>query len=133
MAASASASASASLPCFFSVQARGPYLKPTRVPQFIKVQNYQDEERSTNMVDANLSVLNKRIEMLKVKETLERCCTTLHGWNYLPLSDHKTKLRNKEDLTLIEFTGLVCGTLALTCFGGTLFICLLSLLAHLQL
>ncbi|KAG4922947.1 hypothetical protein AAZX31_18G273600 [Glycine max] len=130
--------AAASLPSFFSVQARGPYLKFKRSnirrgPQIIKVQNYQDEGRSTN-IDANLNVLKKRIEMVRVKERLERCCKSQHGWNYVPVSDHRiTKGSNKEEFSLIEFTGLVCGTLGLTCFGGTLFIYLVSLVVHLQL
>ncbi|RDX62812.1 hypothetical protein CR513_58815, partial [Mucuna pruriens] len=127
----------ASLPSFFSVKARGAYLKRSnnirQGPQLIKVQNYhQDEGRSTNMVDENLYVLKKRIEMVRVRERLERCCTCQHGWNYVPVSNHKTK-RDKEEFSLIEFTGLVCGTLALTCFGGTLLIFLVSMLVHLQL
>lgn len=86
--------------------------------------------RSTNMVDGNLNVLKERIKMVKVKERLERCCKCQHGWNYnVPLnSNHK---RNKA-CNFIELMGLVCGTLGLTCFGGTLFLCLVSLLVHLQ-
>ncbi|KAL2329538.1 hypothetical protein Fmac_017119 [Flemingia macrophylla] len=124
-----------SFPSFFSVKARGPYLKRSnnnvrRGSQLIKVQNYKDEGRSTN-IDANLDVLKKRIEMMRVKERLERCCTSQHGWNYVPLS--KNHKNSKEEFTLIELTGLVCGTLGLTWFGGTLFICLLSLLLHMRL
>lgn len=71
--------------------------------------------------------------MLRVKERLERCCKSQHGWNYVPVSDHRIIKGNKEEFSLIEFTGLVCGTLGLTCFGGTLFIYLVSLVVHLQL
>ncbi|KAK7374849.1 hypothetical protein VNO80_08292 [Phaseolus coccineus] len=121
----------ASLPSFFSVQPRRSCPKRNNTRLVIKLQNYQDEERSTN-IDANLNVLKKRIEMVRVKERLERCCKSQNGWNYLSLSNHKTKA-SKELTSLIEFSGLVCGTLGLTCFGGTLFICLLSLLFRLQL
>ncbi|ESW11192.1 hypothetical protein PHAVU_008G009500 [Phaseolus vulgaris] len=120
----------ASLPSFFSLQPRRSYLKRNNTHLVIKVQNYQDEERSIN-IDANLNVLKKRIEMVKVKERLERCCKSQNGWNYVSLSNHKTK-GSKELISLMEFSGLVCGTLGLTCFGGTLFICLLSLLVRLQ-
>lgn len=71
--------------------------------------------------------------MLRVKERLERCCKSQHGWNYVPVSDHRIIKGNKEEFSLIEFTGLVCGTLGLTCFGGSLFICLVSLIVHLHL
>lgn len=84
------------------------------------------------MVDANMNVLRGRMEMVKVKERLERCCKCQHGWNYVQVSDHKTK-KNKEFSSLIELAGLVCGTFGLTCFGGTLCLCLVSLLVHLQL
>nr|KYP65000.1 hypothetical protein KK1_019614 [Cajanus cajan] len=127
----------ASLRSFFSIKARGStYLKRSDVrrgPQLIKVQNYQDEGRFTD-IDANLDVLKKRIEMVKMKDRLERCCTSQHGWNYVPLSNNHKSKRNKEEfMSIIELIGLVCRTLSLTCLSGTLFICLVSLLVHLQL
>lgn len=125
----------ASLPSFFSVKPRGSYLKGCNIRrglQVIKVQNYQDEGRSTNMVDANLNVLKERMEMVKVKERLERCCKCQHGWNYDTVSNHYKIKRSKELCSLIEMIGLVCGTLGFTCFGGTLLLCLVSLLVHLQ-
>ncbi|KAK7295750.1 hypothetical protein RJT34_18662 [Clitoria ternatea] len=118
-----------SLPSFFSLNAQN----RGRL-RLIKVQSYhQDEGRSTNMVDANLNVLKKRIEMVKVNERLERCCKCQHGWNYVPISNNLKTKPNKELFSLIELAGLVCGTLGLTCFGGTLFLCLVSLLVHLQI
>ncbi|XP_061338310.1 uncharacterized protein LOC133285151 [Gastrolobium bilobum] len=123
------------MPSFISVKGRGSYLKGCNIRrglQVIKCQNYQDEGRSIDMVDENLKVLKERIEMVKVKERLERCCKCQQGWNYGPVSDHKTK-RNKDLSSLIELTGLVCGTLGFTCFGGTLLLCLVSMLVHLQL
>ncbi|KAK7340914.1 hypothetical protein VNO77_21632 [Canavalia gladiata] len=123
----------ASLPSFFSLNPRFKKSNICRRLQVIKAHKYQDEGRSTNMVDANLNVLNKRIEMVKVKEKLERCCKCQHGWNYVSVnSNHKAK-ENKDFFSLIELASLVCGTLGLTCFGGTLFLCLVSLLVHMQL
>ena len=99
------------------------------------INDHQSTGRSTNnMVDANLNVLKERIEMVKVKERLERCCKCQQGWNYHPVSnDHHKIKRSKELYSLIELTCLVCGTIGFTCFGGTLFLCLVSLLVHLQL
>lgn len=88
--------------------------------------------RSTNIVDANLKFLKERVEMVKVKERLERCCKCQNGWNYVSVSNDNKRKRNKELSSFIELTSLVCGTLSLTCFGGTLFLCLVSLLVHLQ-
>ncbi|XP_058740039.1 uncharacterized protein LOC131626941 [Vicia villosa] len=128
----------ASMSSFLPMKPRGTYLKRFNIRrgmQVIKVQNYhQDEGRSTDMVDANLIVLKERIEMVKVKERLERCCKSQHGWNYVPLSinDHRKNKRDKELRSLIELIGLVCGTIGFTSFVGTLFLCLVSLLVHLQ-
>lgn len=90
--------------------------------------------RSTDIVDANLNVLKERIEMVKVKERFERCCKCQHGWNYVPLSinDHTKTKRDKELRSFIQLIGLVFGTIGLTSFAGTFFLCLVSLLAHLQ-
>ncbi|KAK7272989.1 hypothetical protein RIF29_14035 [Crotalaria pallida] len=130
----------ASLPSFFSLKPRalGSYLKGcnirSRGMQVIKVQYYRDEGRSTNMVDANLNVLKERMEMVTVKERLERCCKCQQGWNYdqVSINHHKVK-KNKELCSLIELTGLVCGTLGFTFFGGTLLLCLFSFLVHMQI
>ncbi|XP_015962988.1 uncharacterized protein LOC107486929 [Arachis duranensis] len=102
----------------------------------IKVQKYHEEGSSTNMVDANLKVLKERIEMVKVKEKLERSCKCQQGWNYYQVSDdnylcQKIKGNNNKELhNLIELTCLVCGTIGSTCFGGTLLLYLVSLLLH---
>ncbi|XP_014497612.1 uncharacterized protein LOC106759120 [Vigna radiata var. radiata] len=119
----------ASLSSFFFVQPRRPYPKRSNT-RLIKVQNYQDEERWTS-VDGDLNVLKKRIEMVRVKERLERCCRSQHGWNYVSL--YNDKVRGNKEFNVIEFGGLVCGSLGLTFFAGTFFICLLSLIVHLQL
>lgn len=127
----------ASMSSFLPMKPRGAYLKRFNTRQgmqVIKVQNYQDEGRSTDIVDANLNVLKERIEMVKVKERFERCCKCQHGWNYVPLSinDHKKTKRDKELRSFIQLIGLVFGTIGLTSFAGTFFLCLVSMLAHLQ-
>ncbi|CAJ2651431.1 uncharacterized protein LOC123888497 [Trifolium pratense] len=128
----------ASMSSFLPMKPRGAYLKRFNTRQrmqVIKVQNYQDEGRFTNMVDANLNVLKERIEMVKVKERFERCCKCQQGWNYVPLSinnDYQKNKRNRELKSFIELIGLVCGTIGATSFAGTLFICLVSLLVHWQ-
>lgn len=90
--------------------------------------------RSTDIVDGNLNILKERIEIVKVKERFERCCRCQHGWNYVPLSinDHKRNKRDKELRNFIELIGLICGTIGFTSFVGTLFLCLVSLIVHLQ-
>ncbi|KOM28540.1 hypothetical protein LR48_Vigan549s009500 [Vigna angularis] len=99
----------ASLSSFFFVQPRRPYPKRSNT-RLIKVQNYQDEERWTS-VDGDLNVLKKRIEMVRVKERLERCCRSQHGWNYVPL--YNDKIRGNKEFNVIEFVGLVCSPIIL--------------------
>ncbi|CAL0314627.1 unnamed protein product [Lupinus luteus] len=127
----------ASLPSSFSPKPRGSFLKGCNIHRgvpIIKFQNYEDEGRSTNIVDANLNVLKERVKMLKVKEKLENCCKYQHGWNYnyVPVSNNYKIKITKELCGLIELTCLVCGTLGFTCFGGTLIVCLVSFLVHMQ-
>ncbi|MED6146116.1 hypothetical protein PIB30_031599 [Stylosanthes scabra] len=137
------------LNCFFTKARSSSYSKGCnnnthRNFRVIKAQKYHEEGRSTNMVDANLNVLKERIEMVKEKEKLERCCKCQQGWNYYPVSDdhlllhcqkNKRSSNNNQELlqNLIELTCLVCGTIGSTCFCGTLFLCLVSFLLHLQL
>lgn len=85
-------------------------------------------------MDANLGVLTERIEELKTKERLNKCMMVKNniGWNYLHNYDHnhKTKSRTAESL---EFLGFASGVLGLVFLGGTLGICLVSLIAHLTI
>lgn len=101
----------------------------------------------SSSIDANLNVLKERMEMVKVKEQLERCCrSTQNGWNYININnnyelyDHqllmqmKRRTKHKDLLSnLVDLSLLVCGTLGFTCLSGTLFLCLLSLIFHLQI
>ncbi|RVW83509.1 hypothetical protein CK203_064935 [Vitis vinifera] len=55
----------------------------------VRAQSYRDEGRSSNMVDANLRVLKERIDVVRMKERLERCCRHEYGWNYASGNDCK--------------------------------------------
>lgn len=87
--------------------------------------------RWNNIVDANLSVLRERIEGVKIKERLERCCKRERGWNYAPGYNYKLKKKMKL-AQLVDLVGLVCGTIGWTCLSGTIFLCLFSLVVHLN-
>lgn len=86
--------------------------------------------RSTNAVDANMSVLRKRMEEMRMKESLERCCRCELGWNYAAEYDPKLR-RDKAAAELFELVSLSFGTIGLTLVSGTVCLCLASLLAHL--
>ncbi|EXC20567.1 hypothetical protein L484_027122 [Morus notabilis] len=115
--------------------------------QPIRGQSYRDRDQgsrsSNNIVDANLSVLSERMEKIKVKERLERCCRSdIYGWNYLAVTSTENKnyrlvKRKRSDhqslLTeLLEFAAIAGGALGFTFFTGTFFLCLVSLFVHLN-
>ena len=83
------------------------------------------------MVDANLRVLKERIEQVRNKERLERCCTSEQGWNYTPVYSSHYK---KQDVLsqCYDLIGLVFGTAGLAVLFGTLVLCMFSLLLHLK-
>jgi hypothetical protein len=87
--------------------------------------------RPSNNVDANLSVLREKIEVIKMKERLERCCKCENGWNYVGGYDYKLK-RNKEMSHFFELVGLICGTLGFTFLSGTVCLCLVSFFLRLM-
>ena len=97
---------------------------------------------SNHIVDANLSILRARMNEIIVKERLERCCKTDHyGWNYAApgsaASDkgYYYRLKRERDqplAQLLELVTIVGGTLGFTFFSGTLFLCVASLLVHLN-
>ncbi|KAL5811713.1 hypothetical protein ACOSQ3_026663 [Xanthoceras sorbifolium] len=104
-------------------------------------QSFRDEGRLNGMVDANLSVLRERIEEVKLKEGLERCCSSRcekNGWNYASGYDeyynYKKKHTKKDQFgrEFLQLVGLVGGTIGFTCLSGTLFLCLLSIFVHLN-
>ena len=78
------------------------------------------------MVNGNMRVLRERMEVVKIKEKLERCCRGQLGWNYAPNYDYKLK-RDTELMKIAEVVGVIGGTLGFTFFTATLFLCLFSL------
>ncbi|XP_031390270.1 uncharacterized protein LOC116202796 [Punica granatum] len=99
-------------------------------PMKVKAQSFREEESSRNTVDANMSLLRKRIDEVRMKERLERCCRSELGWNYA--AEYNPKLRRDKAATeLFELVSLSFGTIAFTLISCTAFLCLASLLAHL--
>ncbi|KAK6266608.1 hypothetical protein QUC31_017445 [Theobroma cacao] len=97
----------------------------------VRAQSCRDGGRSSNRVDANLSVLRERIEQVKIKEKLERCCRCEYGWNYAAGYNYKAK-RDGEISEFFELVRLVGINLGFTCLTGTVFLCLVSLFVHLN-
>ncbi|XVF71523.1 hypothetical protein PTKIN_Ptkin12aG0044700 [Pterospermum kingtungense] len=120
-----------SLPSSFAIIS--PSFKPcTRQAfQVIRAQSRRDGGKSSNHVDANLSILRERIEQVKMKEKLERCCRCEYGWNYAPGYNYKVK-RDREISEFFELVSLVGATLGFTCLTGTVFLCLVSIFVHLN-
>lgn len=88
--------------------------------------------RSRSIVDANLRVLKERIEEVRIKERLERCCSTSekYGWNYAP---HCYNYKHKREASLsnyIQLLGWVGGTSGLVILSGTAILSLVSLIVH---
>ncbi|PON77459.1 hypothetical protein PanWU01x14_026200 [Parasponia andersonii] len=81
-----------SLPSFSCTPNKYPSLNRNKtnnkaVQSNIRAQSFRDHHegpsRSSNhIVDANLSVLRERMEEIKAKEKLKRCCRREYGWNY---------------------------------------------------
>ncbi|PON58493.1 hypothetical protein TorRG33x02_290910 [Trema orientale] len=145
-----------SLPSFSCTPNKYPSLNRNKnnnkaVQSNIIAQSFRDHHegpsRSSNnhIVDANLSVLRERMEEIKVKEKLERCCRREYGWNYAAEAEaevaaatvkskyYRLKRERDQPLTqLLELAAIVGGTLGITFFSGTFFLCLVSLFVHLN-
>ncbi|KAK3409413.1 hypothetical protein EUGRSUZ_J01537 [Eucalyptus grandis] len=106
-------------------------------PPPVRAQRFREEEgrsSSSNLVDANLSVLKKRIDEVKIKERLERCCRSELGWNYAQSGCYSISKR-KNDAQRLEFFELlllVCGNIGLTNVACAFFLCLASIFIHLS-
>ncbi|KAK6125404.1 hypothetical protein DH2020_040873 [Rehmannia glutinosa] len=96
----------------------------------VRAQSYRDEGRSNNIVDSNLHVLRERIEQIKNKERLERCCVSEPGWNYASLELSYEAKREKELLQFLQIVHIAGGTLGLTILSCTFCLCVMSLLVH---
>ncbi|KAF5479958.1 hypothetical protein F2P56_000739 [Juglans regia] len=117
------------LPSFF-VSLKPPLKHHARQAMHIRAQSFSNEGESSDIVDANLTVLRDKIELLKTKERLERCCKCENGWNYVPGYDYELK-REREMSQFFELLGFVCGSLGFTCLGGSVCLCLVSFFLHL--
>ncbi|KAK4393576.1 hypothetical protein Sango_1828400 [Sesamum angolense] len=97
----------------------------------LRAQYYDGEGRSRNMVDENLRVLRERIEDVKNRERLERCCVAEPGWNYTPI--HKNYIEPKRDgisRRFLQLVGTVGGTFGLTLLSCSFCLYAISLLLH---
>ncbi|XP_062150836.1 uncharacterized protein LOC133859444 [Alnus glutinosa] len=120
------------LPYSFCVSSIKPPLKRYihQGVQLVRAQSFSDEGRSSNIVDANLSVLREKIQVVKMKERLQRrCCKGETGWNYVSGYDYKHK-RDREISHLFELLRVVCTTLGFTSLACTLCLCLVSFFLH---
>lgn len=84
---------------------------------------------SANIVDANMGVLRERIEEVRVKERLDKCCRLQNGWNYGSGYEHK----HKRDDVLAEGLQTIClagGALGFVFLSGSISMVLVSLLVH---
>ncbi|KAJ9147301.1 hypothetical protein P3X46_029478 [Hevea brasiliensis] len=103
----------------------------TRQALQVRARSFRDEGISGDMVEANLRVLRERIEEVKNKERLERCCRCEYGWNYP--SGYNYKLKKQVGLSQVfDLIGLVCRTIGFTCVSGSLILVLVSLIVHLN-
>ncbi|KAH7847018.1 hypothetical protein Vadar_020830 [Vaccinium darrowii] len=117
-----------SLPSFQYLLAMPSVKQSLRPSLQIRAQGFRDEGKSG--IDANMRILRERIEEVRMKERLERCCTSENGWNYA--TGHSYKHNKTMDTSqFLEIFGMVFGTFGLTIGTGTLCLCLFSLLVHL--
>lgn len=78
-----------------------------------------------------MRVLRERIQEIKMKERLERCCRCEVGWNCS--SGYNYKLKKQVGLgQLFEIVRLVCTTVGFTCVTGSLILVIVSLIVHLN-
>ncbi|KAF7850837.1 hypothetical protein BT93_L4955 [Corymbia citriodora subsp. variegata] len=105
-------------------------------PPPIRAQRFREEEgrsSSGNLVDANLSILRKRIDEVKTKERLERCCRSELGWNHAMSGCYSiSKRRNDAERSEFFELLLVCRNIGLTNIGCVFFLCLASMFIHLS-
>ncbi|KAM0032414.1 hypothetical protein Hdeb2414_s0016g00474751 [Helianthus debilis subsp. tardiflorus] len=95
---------------------------------YVKAQSLRDEGRSSNLVDSNIKLLKERIEVMRAKERLERSHIP-YGWDYASKYIEK---RPKKQPEFLQTIALMCGASSLSIFIGTLFLCIFSIVVHLQ-
>ncbi|KAJ9173026.1 hypothetical protein P3X46_016202 [Hevea brasiliensis] len=103
-------------------------ISSTRQAFQVRAQSFRDEG---SWSEANLRVLRERIQEIKMKERLERCCRCEFGWNYSP--GYNYKLKKQGGLSQVfDLVGLVCRTIGFSCVTGTLILVIVSLIIHLN-
>ncbi|XP_050229956.1 uncharacterized protein LOC126679062 [Mercurialis annua] len=107
------------------------FINPRRIVR-VRAQSFRDEGRSSiDIVEENLSVLKERIQEVKVKEKLERCCRCEHGWNYA--AGYNYKIKKQADLSqFLDLLRLIFGAFGFSCVSGTFVLCIVSLIVHLN-
>lgn len=101
-----------------------------------------DKRSGKQIDDANLQVLRERVEVIRVKESLERLLFVDHhyqiqkqklldeaGWTNVEGYRHQKK---RKQSSFLELLTVVCGTFGFTIASGTLCLCLASILVHLN-
>ncbi|XP_010919680.1 uncharacterized protein [Elaeis guineensis] len=117
-------------PSFYGLRRLTPRSK-VRLALQTRAQNSANEGNSSiSIVDANMGVLKKRMEKLRMQERLQRRCKDGEGWYYHKQYDCSLKRSAKLSETL-EVAELVAGTFGLTILSCTFCLCLVSLMAHL--
>ncbi|KAK6125424.1 hypothetical protein DH2020_040851 [Rehmannia glutinosa] len=97
----------------------------------VRAQSYRDEGRSNNnIVDSSLHLLRVRIEHVKNKERLERCCVAEPGWNFARAEISYKAKKERELVEFIQLVGMAGGTFGLTILSCTFCLCVMSLLVH---
>ncbi|KAL8218652.1 hypothetical protein R6Q57_022025 [Mikania cordata] len=107
----------------------------------VRSQSFKDEGSSSNMADANLSVLRARIDQAMKNEKLEYTTpkrTQNIGWNWPNNStaNYETQDKIYGDATIVtgamEVMGIIGGSIGLVFFFGSLTILLVSVLVRLH-
>lgn len=81
-------------------------------------------------MDANLELLKVRIEEVRNKERLERCCVAEQGWNYEAYAN--TNIKTNIHQEFLELLGMAVSTLGFTILACTFCLCIISFLLHLN-
>lgn len=87
------------------------------------------------MVDSNLSVLREKMEIVKMRERLDKLChvhspnQNRHGWNYATGAQLR-RARTREVSSFFNLIRLVSLTFGFTCFTATSGLFLVSMIAH---
>ncbi|KAM5558032.1 hypothetical protein ABKV19_019996 [Rosa sericea] len=139
-----------SLPCLYNIPVQ-PYLKRSsnirRMNMIMQVKAHSfDEGRSSsssrNMVDSNMSVLREKMELVKMRERLEKLCHKHHrqdqyGWNYATgykyndqLRSARARARAREVSSFFRLIRLASLTFGFTCFSATFGLFLVSLVIN---